>query len=64
MDRIENDHHNGDHQSIPHQEDIVPRNHDRLEDDDRYLKNIKLYVSNFDGRLDPQYYLDWIMSLE
>ena len=21
-------------------------------------------VSNFDGRLDPQYYLDWVMSLE
>ena len=31
----------------------VPRNHDNHEDDDRYLKNIKLDVSNFDGRLDP-----------
>jgi len=30
----------------------------------RYLKNIKLEMSNFDGRLDLQYYLDWIMSLE
>ena len=28
------------------------------------LKNIKLDVSNFDGRWDSQYYLDWIMSLE
>jgi len=43
---------------------IVPRNHDRLEEDDRYLKNIKLYVSNFDDRLDPQYYLDWVMGLK
>jgi len=23
-----------------------------------------LDVSNFGGRLDPQYYLDWVMSLE
>jgi len=28
------------------------------------VKNIKLDVSNFDGRIDPQYYLDWVMSLE
>ena len=35
-----------------------------IEDDDRYLKNIKLDVSNFDNRLDSQYYLDWVMSIE
>ena len=28
------------------------------------MKNIKVDVSNFDGRVDPQYYLDWVMSLE
>ena len=55
MDRIENDRHDGDRQPSPRREDRVPRNHDRHEDDDRYLKNIKLDVSNFDGRLDPQY---------
>jgi len=43
---------------------IVFRNHDRREDDDQYLNNIKLDVSNFNGRLDSQYYLDWVMSLE
>jgi len=64
MDMIENDCRDGDRQSSPRQEDRVPRNHDRFENDDRYLKNIKLNMSNFDGRLDPQYYLDWVMSLE
>jgi len=64
MDRIENDHRNEDHQSNPCRENRVPRNHDRLEDDDQYLKNIELDVSNFGGHLDPQYYLDWVMSLE
>jgi len=64
MNRIENDCRDGDRQPIPHQKDRVPRNHDHHKDDDRYLKNIKLDVSNFDGRLDPQYYLDWVMSLE
>ena len=44
--------------NLAHAGKIVPRNHDRHEDDDRYLKNIKLDVSNFDDRLDPQYYLD------
>ena len=28
----------------------------RLKDDDQYIKNIKLDVSNFNGRLNPQYY--------
>ena len=55
IDRIENDRCDEDHQSSPHREDRFPRNHDRLEDDDPYIKNIKLDVSNFDGRLDPQY---------
>jgi len=64
MNMVENDRRDGDRQLSPHQEDRVPRNHDCHEDDDRYLKNIKLDVSNFDGRLDPQYYLNRVMSLE
>ena len=64
IDMIENDYRDGDCQSSPHQEDKVFRNHDHREDDDQYLKNIKLDVLNFDGHLDPQYYLDWVMSLE
>ena len=67
MDKIENDRrdrvHSGERQHNPCREDRTPRNHDRFEDG-HYLKNIKLEVSNFDGRLDPQYYLDWIISLE
>jgi len=39
-------------------------NYNRYDEDERYLKNIKVDVSNFDGRLDPLYYLDWVMSLE
>ena len=39
-------------------------NYNRYDEDERYLKNIKVDVSNFDGRLDPQYYLDWVMSVE
>jgi len=54
MDRIKNDRRDGDRQSSSHGEDKVPRNHDCHEDDDRY----------FDSRLDPQYHLDWVMSLE
>jgi len=42
----------------------VPRNHDRHGDDDQYLNNIKLDISNFDDHLDPQHYLDLVMSLE
>jgi len=64
MDMIENDRRDGDYQSSPRREDRIPRSHDRLNDDDQYLKNIKLDLSNFDGRLEPQYYLDWVMSLE
>ena len=64
MDRIENDRRDGDCQSSLRREDRVYRNHDRREDDDQYLNNIKLDVSNFNGRLDSQYYLDWVMSLE
>jgi len=45
------------------QEKRINRNYDQYDDDERYLKNIKLDVSNFDGHLDPQYYLDWVMSL-
>ena len=45
-------------------EDKTPRNPDRFEDDDCCLRSIKLEVSNFDNRLNPQYYLDWIISLE
>ena len=56
MDMIENDRRDGDRQSRPRREDRVPRNHHCREDNDRYLKNIKLDVSNFNGRLDPQYY--------
>ena len=58
MDRIKNDRRDGDRQSSSHGEDKVPRNHDRHEDGDRYLKNIKLNTSNFDGRLYPRYHLD------
>ena len=43
---------------------IEPRNHDRSDEDDHYLKNIKLELLNFDSHQNPQYYLDWIMSLE
>ena len=39
-------------------------NYNRYGEDERYLKNIKVNVSNFDGCLDPQYYLDWVMTLE
>jgi len=35
-----------------------------IDEDEQYLKNIKVDVSNFNGRLDPQYYLDWAISLE
>ena len=63
MNMIENDCRNGDRQPNPCWEDRVPRNHD-CHKDDRYIKNIKVDVSNFDGRLNSQYYLDWVMSLE
>ena len=53
MYRIEDDRSDGGRQSNPRREDRVPRNHDRRKDDDRYQKNIKLDVSNFDGRVDP-----------
>jgi len=39
-------------------------NYNRYNENERYLKNIKVDVLNFDGRSDPQYYLDWVMSLE
>ena len=39
-------------------------NYKRYDEDERYMKDIKVDVSNFDGRLDPQYYLDWVMSLD
>jgi len=57
MDKIENDHldhgRSGEYQHNPCYEDRIPRNHYRCEEDDCYMeKNIKLKVSNFDGRLD------------
>jgi len=57
IDRIENEHYdqdrNEDRQPNQRRQDIINRNYGRYEDDERYLKNIKLEVSNFDGRLDP-----------
>ena len=45
-------------------EERINSNYNRYNDDEQYLKNIKLDVSNFDDCLDPQYYLDWAMSLD
>ena len=57
MNRIEIEHsdrsRNEDRQPNQRREDRINRNYDRFVDDGRYLKNIKLEVSNFDGRLDP-----------
>ena len=68
IDKIEVEHcdwdRTEDRQPNQHREDRINRNHDRYVDDECYLKNIKLDVSNFDCRLDPQFYLDWVMSLE
>ena len=68
MDRLEVERHDGayneERQLNNHRDERINRNYNRLDEDERYLKNIKVDVSNFDGRLDPQYYLDWVMSLE
>ena len=37
---------------------------DSPDPDDRFLKSIKVDVSTFDGRLDPQTFLDWIQSMD
>jgi len=55
---------NEDRQTNQRREDRINRNYNRYEENKRYLKNIKLDVSNFDHRLDPQYYLNSVMSLE
>ena len=55
---------NKDRQLNQRREDIINMIYDRYEDDEQYQKNIKLDISNFDDRLDLQYYLDWVMSLE
>ena len=68
MDRLELERHddsrNEERQLNNRREERINRNYNRYDEDDRYMKNIKVDVSNFDGRLDPQYYLDWVMSLE
>jgi len=68
MDRLEVECHdgarNGERQLNNRLEERNNMNYNRYDEDERYLKNIKVDVSNFDGRLDPQYYLDWVMSLE
>jgi len=67
MDRLEVERHDGarneEHQFNNRREDRINMNYNRYDEDERYL-NIKVDVSNFDGRLNPQYYLDWVMSLE
>ena len=55
---------NEERQLNQRREERINRNYNPYDEDDWYLKNIKVDVSNFDGRLDPQYYLDWVMSLE
>jgi len=68
MDRLEVKRHDGAHneerQLNNRREERINKNYNRYDEDEWYLKNIKVDVSNFDGRLDPQYYLDWVMSLE
>ena len=71
MDRLEVEHHDGSRNEERQlnnrdnrREERINRNYNRYDEDERYMKNIKVDVSNFDGRLDPQYYLDWVMSLE
>ena len=68
MNKIENDRRDQDRNEDPQpnqrRKDRIIRNYDQYDDDELYLKNIKFEVSKFDGRLDPQYYLDWVMSLE
>ena len=63
MDRLEVERHDGarseERQLNNRREERITRNYNRYDEDDRYMKNIKVDVSNFDGRLDPQYYLDW-----
>ena len=48
---------------------IPPRNNRRNTEntsnpDARYLKNIKIDVSNFEGRHDPQLFIDWTLQLD
>ena len=56
--------HNEEHQLNNRREERISRNYNRYDENERYLKKIKVDVSNFDNRLDPQYYLDWVVSLE
>ena len=61
MDRLELERHDDSHneeRQLNNREERINRNYSRYDEDERYLKNIKVDVSNFDGRLDPQYYLD------
>ena len=55
---------NGERQVNNRREERMNMNYNRYDEDEQYLKNIKVDVSNFDGRLDPQYYLDWVLSLD
>ena len=68
MDRLEMEHLDGgrneERQLNNHGEERINMNYNRYDEDEWYLKNIKVDLSNFDGHLDPQYYLDWVMSLE
>jgi len=67
MDRLDVDHDGGrneERQLNYRREKRINRNYDWHDDDEQYLKNIKLDILNFDGRLDSQYYLDWVMSIE
>jgi len=68
MDRLEVERHDGgckeERQLNNRGEERINRNYNRYDENERYLKSIKVDVWNFDGRLDPQYFLDWVMSLE
>jgi len=57
MDMLEVEHRDGgrneERQFNQRWEGRSNRNYDRYNDDERYQKNIKLDISNFDDRLDP-----------
>ena len=46
------------------QEERINRNYNQYDENEWMLKNIKMDVSSFGSRLDPQYYLDLVTSLE
>ena len=66
MDKLKIERHDGgrneERQLNNRREERINKNYNRYDEDERYLKNIKVDVSNFDGHLDPQYYLDWVQQ--